>query len=144
MVQLEASKSRIKDLFKDLLDEVKVCKYQITLKVLLSKYKENEDIEFAPVNFNSATKTVINSNHDLDKPFQEILYRIDNWINEGSVECWVIESIEAEYVNIFICSPLSGSSYIEFPNKLRNSMKSLINIKNDDNKCFPWCHIRHL
>ena len=30
------------------------------------------------------------------------------------------------------------------PNKLRNSMKGLINIKNNDNKCFLWCHIRHL
>ena len=28
--------------------------------------------------------------------------------------------------------------------KLRNSMKDLINIKNNDNKCFVWCHIRHL
>ena len=30
------------------------------------------------------------------------------------------------------------------PNKLRNSMKGLINIKNNDNKCFFWCDIRHL
>ena len=29
-------------------------------------------------------------------------------------------------------------------NKLRNSVKGLINIKNNDNKCFIWCHIRHL
>ena len=37
-----------------------------------------------------------------------------------------------------------ASTYIELPNKLANSMKSLINIKNNDNKCFLWCHIRHL
>ena len=56
-------------------------KYQITVKVLLCKYKINGDIEYAPVYFNSATKTVINSDkHDLDKYFQEILYRIDHWI----------------------------------------------------------------
>ena len=77
-----------------------------------------------------------------DKSFQEILYRIDNWINEGSD--WVIESIEAEYVNISIYIPLSESSSIELTNKLRNSMKGLINIKNNDSKCFLWCHIRHL
>ena len=77
-----------------------------------------------------------------DKSFQEILYRIDNWINEGSG--WVIESIEAEYVNISIYIPLSESSSIELTNKLRNSMKGLINIKNNDSKCFLWCHIRHL
>ena len=23
-------------------------------------------------------------------------------------------------------------------------MKSLINIENNDNKCFLWCHVRHL
>ena len=23
-------------------------------------------------------------------------------------------------------------------------MKGLINIRNDDNKCFLWCHVRHL
>ena len=37
IVQLEASKSSIKDLFKDLLNETKGFKYQITGKVLLTK-----------------------------------------------------------------------------------------------------------
>ena len=72
LAQLEASKSNIKDFFKDLLDEIKVFKYEITVKVLLRKHKENRDIEFAPVYFNSTTKTVINSKYDLDKSFQEI------------------------------------------------------------------------
>ena len=34
-------------------------KYQITVKVLLSKYKINGDTELAPVYFNSATKAAI-------------------------------------------------------------------------------------
>ena len=61
IVQLEASKSSIKDLFNDLLNEAKGFKYQITVKVLLKKYKPNEDIEFTPVYFNSPTKTIINN-----------------------------------------------------------------------------------
>ena len=88
-------------------------------------------------------KTVINTDkYDLDKSFQEILYRIDKWINKGSV--WITESTEAQYVNISIYSPLIGSAYIELPDKLKNPMKGLINIKNNDNECFLWCHIRHL
>ena len=76
-------------------------KYQITVTVLLCKHKINGDIEYVPVYFNSVTKTVINSDkYDLDKSFQEILYGIDNWINEGSG--WIIESIEAQYVNISV------------------------------------------
>ena len=47
LAQLKASKSRIEDLFKDLLNEMKGFKYQITVKVLLSKH--NENIEHAPV-----------------------------------------------------------------------------------------------
>ena len=78
----------------------------------------------------------------LDKSFQEILYRIDNWINEGSG--WIIESIEAQYVTIYFYSPIIGSRYIELPSKLKDFKKGLINIKNNDNKCFLWCHIRYL
>ena len=64
---------------------------------MLSKHKINGDTDYVPVYFNSATKTVISSDkYMLDKSFQEILYRIDNWINEGSG--WIIESIEAQYV----------------------------------------------
>ena len=47
IVQLQASKSSIKDLFNDLLNETKGFKYQITVKVLLKKYSLNEEIEFA-------------------------------------------------------------------------------------------------
>ena len=61
-------------MFKDLLDEIKGFKYQITVKVLLSKYKRNEDRQFAPVYFDSANKTAINPEYMLEKSFQEILY----------------------------------------------------------------------
>ena len=49
--QLKASKSSIKDLFSDLLNEAKGFKYRITLKVVLKKYKPNGKIEFRPVEF---------------------------------------------------------------------------------------------
>ena len=103
----------------------------------------NGDIEYSPVYFDSATKTVINYEKcDLDKSFQEILYKIDNWINKGSG--WIIESIDGEYVNISAYNPLTRSTYTELPNGLKNPMKGLINIKNNDNKSFLGCHIRHL
>ena len=122
---------------------MKCFKYQITVTALLSKHKMNGDIEYAPVYFNSATKTVTNSDkYMLDKSFQETLYRIDNWINEGSG--WITESIETQYVNISVYSPLIGSTYIELPSGLKNPIKGPINIKNNDNKCFLWFHIRNL
>ena len=56
----------------------------------------------------------------------------------------MIESVKAEYMNISIYIPLSGSTYIELPRKLKTSVKGLINIKTNGSKCFLWCHIRHL
>ena len=106
-------------------------KYQITVKFLLRKYRKSGDTKFVPVYFKSTTKTVINSEYNLDKSFKEFLYRIDNWTNYG-------------YVNISIYSLLSGSPYIQLPNKLKNPMKGTINSKNSDNNCFLWCHIRNL
>ena len=140
--QLEAIKSSIKDLVSDISSETKGLKYQITLKVMLKKYKPNGEIEFRSVFFNSTTKIVINYKFSLDKSFQEILYRIDNWINEGSG--WIVELIESQYINISTYRPLSGSSYVKLPAELRSSKKGLINIKNNDQKCFLWCHVRHI
>ena len=119
--QLEASKSSIKDLFSDLLNETKGFKYQITLKVMLKKYKPNGEIEFRPVYFNSTTKTVINHKFSLKNAFQEILYRIDNWMNEGSG--WIIELIESQYINISTYRPLSGGSYIKLLAELKSPKK---------------------
>ena len=140
--QLEASKTSIKDLFKELLVGTKGFTYQITLKVTLKIYKPEGEIEFSPVHFNSATKIVINHKFGLDKSFQEILYRIDNWINEGSG--WIVELIESQYINISTYRALSGISYVKLPVELRNPKKGLINIKNNDQKCFLWCHVRHI
>ena len=56
-----------------------------------------------------------------------MLHRIDDWINERSG--WVIYSVNAEYWNISIYSPLSGSTHIKLLCTFRNSFKGLINTK---------------
>ena len=60
---------------------------------MFKKYKPNGKNEFRPVYFNSKTKTVINHKFRLENDFQEIFYRIDNWINEGSG--WIVELFES-------------------------------------------------
>ena len=127
IVQLEASKSSIKDMFSDLLNETKGFKYRITVKVLLKKYKLNGEIELAPVYFNSETKTVINHRFKLENYFQKILYMVDVWINEGSG--WIVESIESQYINISTYRSLSGSSYVDLLVELKSPRKGLIIIK---------------
>ena len=109
---------------------------------MLKKYKRNGDFEFAPVCFNSFINTVINRRFKSESSFQEILCMIDTWVNNGSG--WIVESIESQYINISAYRPLSGSSYIGLPSELRSSRRGLINIKSKDQKCFLWCHVRHI
>ena len=130
-------------MFKNLLIELKGFKYQITLAVLLSKMKNSSEVEYSPVYFNSLAKTVINFDKlGLDQSFQEIIYRLENWISHGSG--WIVEEIYSQYLNLSSYLPLSGSTYIKLPKELRHPMKGLINIENNDNKCFLWWHVRHL
>ena len=85
---------------------------------------------------------MINHRFRLENSFQETLYMIDVWINNGSG--WNVESIESQYINISTYRPLSGSSYMDLPVELKSPRKGLINIKNKDEKCFLWCHVRHI
>ena len=77
---------------------------------------------------------MINHKFSVENPFQENLYRINDWINEGSG--WIIELINFQYINISTYRPLSGRSYIKLPAELKSLKTGLINIKNNDQKCF--------
>ena len=90
----------------------------------------------------SLTKLVINHRYKINKSFQEILYRIDAWINDGSG--YIVESIQSQYINITTYKPLVRNSYIDLPIELRSPRNRLINIKNNDQKCFLGCHVRHI
>ena len=67
---------------------------------------------------------------------------IDVWINNGSG--WNVESIESQYINISTYRPLAGNSYMDVPVELTSPRKGLIDIKNNDQKCFLWFHVRHI
>ena len=108
----------------------------------MSKVKNSVEIGYSPVYFNSLTKTVINFNYKLDQSFQGIIYRLDNWISNGSG--WIAEEIYGQYLNVSSYLPLSGSTYIKLPIELQHNKKGLVNIQNGDNNCFKWCHVRHL
>ena len=89
--------------------------------------------------FNGKAKTITKANDiepELSMSRQEILNTIDKWVSEGSG--WVIDRIDGHYINVTTYKP------IKLPSELQNIGKGLINIKNDDDECFRWCHIRFL
>ena len=135
---------------ENLLKDMKGFKFIETLEVTFEKVtidsKTGKRVSIYKTGFfNGKAKTITKANdieQELNISRQEILNVIDKWVSEGSG--WVIDRIDSHYVNVITYTPLHGSSYIELPTELRNPKKGLINIKNKDEECFRWCHIRHL
>ena len=75
---------------------------------------------------------MINHKFSLENTIQEILYRIDNWIKEGSG--WIVELIESQYINVSPYRPLSKSSCLKILAELKSPSKGLINIKKKKNR----------
>ena len=144
LVQLQNTRLAIENYITKILTSMKGLKFVETLKVTFKKH-DGDGTLYKTAYFNSKPKTIINYteiNEALQLSKQQILNMIAQWISEGSG--WTIESVDNHYLNIVQYQPMKGSSYIKLPQELRNSAKGLINMKNEDNECFRWCHIRHL
>ena len=144
LLQLQKSRRAVEYLFNNLLVQTKGFKFVETLQVKFVKYSNDKKIQKNGY-FNSIADLIINETDiklAMQASQQLILNKIAQWISEGSG--WTIQLIENHYINIVNYNPLKGSSYIKLPQELRNSAKGLINMKNKDNECFRWCHIRHL
>ena len=133
-----------------LLKDMNVFKFIETLEVMFEKQtinsKTGERVSiYKMAFFNGKAKTITKANDiepEQSMSRQEILNTIDKWVSEGSG--WVIDRRDSHYINVITYKALNGSSYVKLPSELQNSGKGLINIKNDDDECFRWCHIRFL
>ena len=143
-MQLLAIRKILKEKLMRLINEKKGLKFGLTLKVRMKKETEDGVIYREPY-FKSKSKTITHPdmiNDLIIEAEEEIRNKIADWLSEGSN--WVIDQILDHYLNIIEYTPLRGSSYIPLPKELRNPMKGLINLQNEDEKCFLWCHVRHL
>ncbi|CAB4003992.1 Hypothetical predicted protein [Paramuricea clavata] len=143
--QMTSSRQVVRSILVNELKKMGGLKYTETLKVKMSKEVGNGKTKKDSVYFKSKTGTATNF-EDIEKTAafnqQTVLARIETFQNLGSN--WIIMNIESHYINIAMYKPLAGSSYMELPKDISNSKCGLINIRNDDNMCFMWCHVRHL
>ena len=135
---------------EDLLKTMKGFKFIETLEVTFEKdtidSKTGKRVSIYKTAFFNGKAKIVTKVDDIEPELnmyrQELLNVIDKWVSEGSG--WFIDRTDSHYINVTLYKPLNGSSYIELPTELRNPKKGLINMKNKDDECFRWCHIRHL
>ncbi|XP_068686771.1 uncharacterized protein [Montipora foliosa] len=145
LIQLQNTRNAVANHIENILISMKGLKFVETLRVTFEKETGHEERVVKTAYFNSQPQTITNDTQiepALSLSKQDILNKIAVWISEGSG--WTVESVENHYLNVVKYEPMKGSLYIKLPHELRNSAKGLINMKNEDNECFRWCHIRHL
>ena len=96
--------------------------------------------------FHSIGYKIITEATDLHEIYNEMVDEIEEEIQkvehaEGSG--WVFVEVENLTLHTDIWDPLKASSYIDLPKELKNK-KAIINMQNEDNKCFLWCVLRAL
>ena len=128
--------------FKNQLTKLRGIKFNITYK---GRFVRTIQGGFSDVNvykdavFASNSLTITNI-HKIDEQYnnscESIKTSIEEFIENGSG--WRFEYNIDLSIHRYKYIPLAGSSYIELPLCIKNT-QAVINIKNDDNKCFLYC-----
>ena len=135
------------DYFKEKLHQIKdfLRKYRNTkVRLLLVCKMENSDLIQDNAYFQS--KTYINLEKSDVKVFlkgmiKEILNNINIYQMNGSG--WYFKEVNRLEIHIVEYKPKNGKSFIPLPEFIKEK-NAIINIQNEDNKCFLWSILRYL
>ena len=141
---LQLFSNRKEDIAKYLEDATKGrsgIKWHISCAIKFVKYdKEGNEIDTVAF-FTSRCVTKLPQedeetlNLSIDQAYYKMFVDCQEFQREGSG--WAIDDML--YLKLMMAKyiPLKGSQYIDLPPKVKNS-KAVINIQNDDDKCFLW------
>ena len=96
--------------------------------------------------FHSIGDKIITEKTDPHEIYQEMIDEIEEEIQkveEAEGSGWVFVEIIDLTLHTSIWDPLNAGSYIDLPKELKDK-KAIINMKNEDDKCFMWSVLRAL
>ena len=142
--QLQETRQEIGRFLKRLKVEMRGFKYSEALEVEFNTRIKGPKSHIYNKRYCDSKQHIVINTHSIQESLelsqQEVLQKFSKWMSQANG--WVVHRIWRHYNNIAMCNPLKGSSYIYLPPELRNLKHGLINMKNNDNQCFRWCHIR--
>ena len=116
------------------------------IKTILYSYvlmtQGEREVEFA---FHSKIKLVLEGT-DLNEIYDEMVEEIEEEIQkvqEAEGSGWKYEKVIKLVLHTTRWDPINAGSYIDLPEALKNK-KAIINMQNEDDKCFMWSVLRAL
>ena len=130
----------------NIMDKNRNIKTRLYLNCVMKRTDRSGFTLIKPFAFHSVGHKIITEETDLHEIFKEMMDEIEERVQmiehaEGSG--WVFVEVENLTLHTDIWDPLKASSYIDLPKELKNK-NAIINMKNEDNKCFLWCVLRAL
>ena len=130
----------------NIMDKNRNIKVRLYLNCIMKRTDSDGFTVIKKFAFHSIGQKIITESTDPHETFKEMMDEIEEEVQkvehaEGSG--WVFVEVENLTLHTDIWDPLKGSSYIDLPRELKNK-KAIINMKNEDNKCFLWCVLRAL
>ena len=121
-------------------------KIMLYLNCLMKRIDSDGSITIKPFSIHSLNNKIILENTDVNEIYQEMVDEIEEVIQrveeiEGSG--WIFEKVEDLKLYTVKWDPVNAGSYIDLPPFLKNKY-AIINMKNEDEKCFMWCVLRAL
>ena len=132
---------------KDFLRNHRNIKVQFVLVCLMEKMEGNSKLNFTVQDkayFHSDTHINLESTdvkEILTKVIRTILEKISIYQKNGSG--WYFKEIVHLEIHTVDFKPMRGSAYIPLPDWIMRK-KAIVNIQNNDEKCFLWCLLRYL
>jgi len=138
IVALNNRSEEISSILRNSLKKMKSIKWYICVHVEFIRFLVDGSKQTIAPHFNG--KCRIETNEDgIDSNFREALAKIldshNRFQREGSA--WILKRVLEISLNIANYQPLSSGSYMKLPNVLKKT-KSIVNVINDDDKCFIY------
>ncbi|GBN67380.1 hypothetical protein AVEN_149573-1 [Araneus ventricosus] len=136
---LNNCEKEVSDLIETKARDERGVKFYLNVKIRFVRYITETEKEYTESHFRSKCETCLLDESPVEKvknSFEKIKASCEEFEGQGSG--WVIDEILFLEVNTCIYHPLAASSYIPLPPVIAKK-QAIINIKNNDDKCFLWC-----
>lgn len=134
-----AVKSKVKSLLMENRKQFRSIKFYLNTRVRMVRQREGDEEEFTIPYFRSNTFQVLSDDdidHFLNQAFQQMQNTMEEFVHRGSN--WRTDSVLGLEIKIVPYQPLTAAKYSHLPSRIQH-LKGVINIQNDDEKCFLWC-----
>ena len=131
----------------NILDSNRNIKIRLYLHCTMKKVIDSLEYPEKPFAFHSKGQKLILEGTDIHEIYEEITEEIEEEIQKVQESAagsgWRFVRVQDLTLHITKYDPLNAGSYINLPEALKNK-KAIINMQNEDEKCFMWCVLRAL